>query len=108
LSHKLSRQVKVGLIVVAACLLIYISFYFINEFQVSSEQEELYQKFLEHGSEIDQWLSEAELSNKEAEIRSQQLLDSDVELINKMNEMDSELGITPDEFKNEYPGIGGE
>jgi len=108
LSHKLSRQVKVGLVVVAACLLIYISFYFINDFQISSEQEELYQNFLEHGQVIDQWLSEAELSNQEAEIRSQQLLDSDVELINEMNDMDSKLGITSDEFNNEYPGIGAE
>lgn len=107
MSHKFPHQAKVGLVIAAALLIIYISFYFINEFQINSEQEEMYQDFLERGEMIDQWLGEAELSNQEAEIRSQQLLNSDAELIEKINDMDSHLGITPDEFKNEYPGIGG-
>lgn len=106
LSYKSPLKVKICLFIVIVCSLIYISFYFINEFQISSEQEESYKKFIENGQAIDKWLNEAGISNQEAEIRSRQLLDSDAELIKRMNEMDSDLGITPDEFKNEYPGIG--
>jgi hypothetical protein len=107
LSHKFPLRIKISLLVAALGLLIFTLLYFINDFQIASEQEESYQDFLERGEEIDQWINESELSNQDAEIRSQQLLDSDAELIERMNDMDSNLGITPDEFKNEYPGIGG-
>jgi Co/Zn/Cd efflux system component len=54
---------------------------------------------------VDRWLELQQADIAELEAQSERLLESDIELDNRLKELDARLGISEEEFENEYPGF---
>lgn len=54
---------------------------------------------------VDRWLELQQADIAELEAQSELLLESDIELNNRLKELDAKLGISEEEFENEYPGF---
>lgn len=101
-----SYKAKVFATVLVAVSLVYLAFYLINEYQLTSEQDESYKEFLRSGEAADDFLLNAKQVDMDAEARSELLFETDKQLMQEIKEMDARLGITEEKFSQDYPGIG--
>lgn len=81
------------LLAVAATVIFatYLSFYYLNEYQIRSEEEAIQAEFNKRSEETEQWLSDMEELDKELRLRSSELLDSDRDLLKEIELMDAQL-----------------